>query len=159
MLISCYQINPHLTITHSHFSQFFIVILGFIKFLGPYYMLLITKRRKIGVICGHAVYAITKSEILPIPNSSVQPSVAYSKNENRYVVNSAYKWLFITGLCFNGWFHWIYIDTRSSYAQWILQRTSISATPIVSCIVFKRIYLLTRKGSFLMKQCLFGTSS
>ncbi|XP_024979533.1 phosphoinositide phosphatase SAC2-like isoform X3 [Cynara cardunculus var. scolymus] len=59
-------------------------IVGFIKFLGPYYMLLITKRRKIGVICGHAVYAITKSEILPIPNSTVQPSVAYSKNENRY---------------------------------------------------------------------------
>ncbi|XP_071716624.1 phosphoinositide phosphatase SAC2-like isoform X2 [Rutidosis leptorrhynchoides] len=59
-------------------------IVGFIKFLGPYYMLLITKRRKIGVICGHAVYAITKSEILPIPNSTVQLSVAYSKNENRY---------------------------------------------------------------------------
>ncbi|KAK9078391.1 hypothetical protein SSX86_002448 [Deinandra increscens subsp. villosa] len=59
-------------------------IVGFIKFLGPYYMLLITKRRKIGVICGHAVYAITKSEILPIPNSTVQPSIAYSKNENRY---------------------------------------------------------------------------
>ncbi|KAK1416939.1 hypothetical protein QVD17_26058 [Tagetes erecta] len=59
-------------------------IVGFIKFLGPYYMLLITKRRKVGVICGHAIYAITKSEILPIPNSTVQPSVAYSKNENRY---------------------------------------------------------------------------
>ncbi|XP_071741977.1 phosphoinositide phosphatase SAC2-like [Rutidosis leptorrhynchoides] len=59
-------------------------IVGFIKFLGPYYMLLITKRRKIGVICGHAVYAITKSEILPIPHSTVQLSVAYSKNENRY---------------------------------------------------------------------------
>lgn len=59
-------------------------IVGFIKFLGPYYMLLITKRRKIGVICGHAIYGITKSEILPIPNSTVQPSVAYSKNENRY---------------------------------------------------------------------------
>ncbi|KAI7736053.1 hypothetical protein M8C21_030398, partial [Ambrosia artemisiifolia] len=52
--------------------------------LGPYYMLLITERRKIGVICGHAIYAITKSEVLPIPNSTVQPSVAYSKNENRY---------------------------------------------------------------------------
>ena len=76
------------------FSQFFIMILGFIKFLGPYYMLLITKRRKIGVICGHAVYAITKSEILPIPNSSVQPSVAYSKNENRSFVNSAF-YLFV----------------------------------------------------------------
>nr|XP_043627168.1 phosphoinositide phosphatase SAC2 [Erigeron canadensis] len=59
-------------------------IVGFIKFLGPYYMLLITKRRKIGIICGHAIYAITKSEILAIPNSTVQPSVTYTKNENRY---------------------------------------------------------------------------
>ncbi|KAI3773268.1 hypothetical protein L1987_47793 [Smallanthus sonchifolius] len=59
-------------------------IVGFIKFLGPYYMLLITKRRKIGMICGHEVYAITKSKILPIPNSTIAPNVAYSKNENRY---------------------------------------------------------------------------
>ncbi|KAJ0674021.1 putative SAC domain, polyphosphoinositide phosphatase Fig4 [Helianthus annuus] len=58
-------------------------IVGFIKLLGPYYMLLITERRKIGVICGHAIYAITKSEVVPIPNSTVQPSVAYSKDENR----------------------------------------------------------------------------
>ncbi|KAK2997112.1 hypothetical protein RJ639_025402, partial [Escallonia herrerae] len=59
-------------------------IVGFIKFLGPYYMLLITKRRKIGVLCGHAVYAITKSEMIPIPHSSVQSNMANSKNENRY---------------------------------------------------------------------------
>ncbi|KAL2462387.1 Phosphoinositide phosphatase SAC2 [Forsythia ovata] len=59
-------------------------IIGFIKFLGPYYMLLITKRRKIGTICGHAVYAIAKSEMIPIPNSTVQSNMAYSKNENRY---------------------------------------------------------------------------
>ncbi|KAL0333655.1 UNVERIFIED_CONTAM: Phosphoinositide phosphatase SAC4 [Sesamum angustifolium] len=39
-------------------------IVGFIKFLGPYYMLLITKRRQIGVICGHTIYAISKSEII-----------------------------------------------------------------------------------------------
>ncbi|KAL2539056.1 Phosphoinositide phosphatase SAC2 [Abeliophyllum distichum] len=59
-------------------------IIGFIKFLGPYYMLLITKRRKIGTICGHAVYAIAKSEMIPIPNSTVQSNMDYSKNENRY---------------------------------------------------------------------------
>ncbi|XP_057504873.1 phosphoinositide phosphatase SAC2-like isoform X1 [Actinidia eriantha] len=59
-------------------------IVGFIKFLGPYYMLLITKRRKIGTICGHVVYAITKSEMIPIPNSTVQSNMNYSKNENRY---------------------------------------------------------------------------
>ncbi|XP_075506117.1 phosphoinositide phosphatase SAC2-like isoform X1 [Primulina tabacum] len=59
-------------------------IVGFIKFLGPYYMLLITKRKKIGTICGHAVYAIAKSEMIPIPNATVQSNMAYSRNENRY---------------------------------------------------------------------------
>uniref|UniRef100_A0A1D1YNZ3 Polyphosphoinositide phosphatase n=1 Tax=Anthurium amnicola TaxID=1678845 RepID=A0A1D1YNZ3_9ARAE len=59
-------------------------IVGFIKFLGPYYMLLITKRRQIGAVCGHTVYAITKSEMIALPNSTVQPDVANSKNENRY---------------------------------------------------------------------------
>ena len=49
-------------------------------------MLLITKRRKIGTICGHAVYAITKSEMIPIPNSTVQSNMNYSKNENRSFV-------------------------------------------------------------------------
>ncbi|XP_017218650.1 phosphoinositide phosphatase SAC2 isoform X3 [Daucus carota subsp. sativus] len=59
-------------------------IVGFVKFLGPYYMLLITRRRKIGVICGHAIYAVTKSKMITIPNSAVQSNMAYSKNENRY---------------------------------------------------------------------------
>ncbi|KAJ4826227.1 hypothetical protein Tsubulata_048321, partial [Turnera subulata] len=53
-------------------------------FLGPYYMLLITKRRKIGAICGHPIYAIMKSEMIPIAHSSVRSNMAYSKNENRY---------------------------------------------------------------------------
>ncbi|KAJ9559938.1 hypothetical protein OSB04_005098 [Centaurea solstitialis] len=66
-------------------------IVGFVKFLGPYYMLIITKRKKIGVICGHAVYAITKSAILPIPHATSARNVAYSKNENRSFVNSACK--------------------------------------------------------------------
>ncbi|KAK7388311.1 hypothetical protein VNO78_23125 [Psophocarpus tetragonolobus] len=58
-------------------------IVGFIKFLGPYYMLLITKRRQIGAICGHTVYAVSKSEMIPLPNSSAQSNIN-SKNENRY---------------------------------------------------------------------------
>lgn len=59
-------------------------IVGFIKFLGPYYMLLVTKRRRIGAICGHAIYAVTKSEMIALPHSSVLPNVANSKNEIRY---------------------------------------------------------------------------
>ncbi|KAL1808949.1 hypothetical protein ACET3Z_025939 [Daucus carota] len=59
-------------------------IVGFIKFLGPYYMLLITKRKPIGAICGHTIYAISKSEILPLPNPAVLAEMVISKNENRY---------------------------------------------------------------------------
>ncbi|PPD88115.1 hypothetical protein GOBAR_DD14939 [Gossypium barbadense] len=35
----------------------------FIKFLGPYYMLLITKRRQIGALFRHNVYAVSKKEL------------------------------------------------------------------------------------------------
>ncbi|KFK38793.1 hypothetical protein AALP_AA3G161100 [Arabis alpina] len=59
-------------------------IIGFIRFLGPYYMLIITKRRKLGEICGHTVYGVAKSRIITIPHASVLTNVAYSKDEKRY---------------------------------------------------------------------------
>ncbi|GAB2291585.1 actin cytoskeleton and mitosis protein [Dionaea muscipula] len=59
-------------------------IVGFIKFLGPYYMLVITKRREIGAICGHSVYAISKSEMIPLPYSMLQSTEANPRIENRY---------------------------------------------------------------------------
>ncbi|XP_073149173.1 phosphoinositide phosphatase SAC3-like [Henckelia pumila] len=59
-------------------------IVGFIKFLGPYYLILITKRRQIGAICGHNVYAISKCEIIPLPNSAVRSNMVVYQNENRY---------------------------------------------------------------------------
>lgn len=93
-LLVCYTTK----VSFSFWMDFFICnatlcfwwILGFVKFLGPYYMVLITKRRKVGMICGHAVYAITKSEMFPIPNSTVLSNMD-SKNENRSFVNSACK--------------------------------------------------------------------
>ncbi|KAK9099603.1 hypothetical protein Syun_026648 [Stephania yunnanensis] len=59
-------------------------IIGFVKFLGPYYMLLITKRKKIGAIGSHAVYTVAKSAMIPLSNSTVWSNVVYSKNEKRY---------------------------------------------------------------------------
>ncbi|PSS15428.1 Phosphoinositide phosphatase [Actinidia chinensis var. chinensis] len=59
-------------------------IVGFIKFLGPYYMVVITKRRQIGAICGHNIYAVCKTQMIPLPNSTVQANTVNSKNENRY---------------------------------------------------------------------------
>ncbi|KAL1824923.1 hypothetical protein ACET3Z_011701 [Daucus carota] len=59
-------------------------IAGCIKFLESYYLILVTKRRQIGCICGHEVYSIEESQIITIPHVSVQTDVAHSKTELRY---------------------------------------------------------------------------
>ncbi|KAL1206829.1 Phosphoinositide phosphatase SAC3 [Cardamine amara subsp. amara] len=59
-------------------------IIGFVKFLGPYYMLLITERRQIGELFGHSIYAVSKSEIVALQNSTVQCNIGNSRDENRY---------------------------------------------------------------------------
>uniref|UniRef100_A0A0E0QDF5 SAC domain-containing protein n=1 Tax=Oryza rufipogon TaxID=4529 RepID=A0A0E0QDF5_ORYRU len=59
-------------------------IAGCIKFLESYYLILVTKRRQIGCICGHPIYCIDESQMITIPHSSVQTDVATSKNELRY---------------------------------------------------------------------------
>ncbi|GAB4844795.1 Phosphoinositide phosphatase sac1 [Ancistrocladus abbreviatus] len=59
-------------------------IAGCIKFLESYYLLLVTKRRQIGCICGHAIYAIDESQLITIPHVTIQTDVAHSKTELRY---------------------------------------------------------------------------
>lgn len=59
-------------------------IAGCIKFLESHYLILVTKRRQIGSICGHAIYSIEESQVITIPHSSVQTDLAHSKAEMRY---------------------------------------------------------------------------
>ncbi|KAE8799364.1 phosphoinositide phosphatase SAC2-like [Hordeum vulgare] len=59
-------------------------IIGFVKFLGPYYMLIITEQRKIGAIFGHAVYQVTKTAMIELSNSKMRPTLINSNDENRY---------------------------------------------------------------------------
>ncbi|KAJ0805242.1 putative histone acetyltransferase [Helianthus annuus] len=56
-------------------------IAGCIKFLESYYLILVTKRKQIGSICGHAIYSIQETQILTIPHVSVQTDLAHSKTE------------------------------------------------------------------------------
>lgn len=41
-------------------------ILGFIKFTGPYYMLLITKKSTVAMVGGHYVYQVEGTELIPL---------------------------------------------------------------------------------------------
>ncbi|KAL5129516.1 Phosphoinositide phosphatase SAC1 [Glycine soja] len=59
-------------------------IAGCIKFLESYYLILVTKRRQIGSICGHAIYSIKESQLIAIPHVSIQSDLAHSKTELRY---------------------------------------------------------------------------
>ncbi|XP_048609834.1 uncharacterized protein LOC111205173 [Brassica napus] len=72
----------------SHNFDFFVlpiyVVSGFIKFLGPYYMLVITERREICEICGDRVHEVSKSEIISLRNPSVLSNIANSRDENKY---------------------------------------------------------------------------
>lgn len=64
-------------------------VAGFVKFLEPYYMLVITKRKKVGEICGHTVYGIAESRMIVIPHPSVQTRVAESLAERRYLIDTS----------------------------------------------------------------------
>jgi len=58
---------------------------GFIKFLGPYYMLIITEQKRIGEIFGHPVYQVTRTSMVELANSKTRSTFQNSKDENRFV--------------------------------------------------------------------------
>ncbi|KAL8172570.1 hypothetical protein V2J09_024374 [Rumex salicifolius] len=59
-------------------------VAGCINFLESYYLILVTKRRQIGSICGHAIYSIEERQLITIPHITIQSDVAHSKTELRY---------------------------------------------------------------------------
>lgn len=59
-------------------------IIGFVRFLGPYYMLVIRKKKKVGEICGHAIYGVAESQMIMVPYPSSETRVSGSAAERRY---------------------------------------------------------------------------
>lgn len=57
-------------------------IVGFVRFLEGYYIILITKRRKMADIGGHSIYKIEDTTMIYIPNDSVRVT---HPDEARYV--------------------------------------------------------------------------
>lgn len=47
-------------------------LLGFVRFMEGYYIILITKRRKMADIGGHSIYKIEDTNMIYIPNDSVR---------------------------------------------------------------------------------------
>ncbi|KAF9892465.1 phosphatidylinositol-3,5-bisphosphate 5-phosphatase [Aspergillus nanangensis] len=61
-------------------------LLGFIKFTGDYYMLLVTKRSQVAMLGGHYVYQIDGTELIPLTRSSTsKPRPDKSPEEARFI--------------------------------------------------------------------------
>ncbi|XP_029042944.2 polyphosphoinositide phosphatase isoform X1 [Osmia bicornis bicornis] len=57
-------------------------LLGFVRFLEGYYIILVTKRRKVAVIGHHTIYKIEDTSMIYIPNDNVR---VFHPDEQRYV--------------------------------------------------------------------------
>jgi hypothetical protein len=55
---------------------------GFVRFLEGYYIILVTKRRRVAVIGQHTIYKIEDTSMIYIPSSGIR---SYHPDEPRYV--------------------------------------------------------------------------
>ncbi|KAJ5770290.1 uncharacterized protein N7511_002341 [Penicillium nucicola] len=61
-------------------------LLGFIRFTGAYYMLLVTKRSQVAMLGGHNVYQIDETELIPLTTSESSHLKAEKHSEEaRYI--------------------------------------------------------------------------
>ncbi|PNY29991.1 Polyphosphoinositide phosphatase [Tolypocladium capitatum] len=59
-------------------------LLGFIKFTGPYYMLLITKKSSVAMVGGHYIYQIEGTELIPLTPGRSKPD-SRNTEEQRFL--------------------------------------------------------------------------
>ncbi|CAF9911227.1 MAG: hypothetical protein GOMPHAMPRED_007350 [Gomphillus americanus] len=59
-------------------------LLGFIRFTGDFYMLLVTKRSSVAIIGGHYVYQIDGTELIPLASPATKRTERYAE-ETRFV--------------------------------------------------------------------------
>lgn len=60
-------------------------LLGFVRFTGAYYMLLITKRSAVAVIGGHYIYQIDGTELVSLTDSSTRSKKDRDPEEARFI--------------------------------------------------------------------------
>ena len=60
-------------------------LLGFIRFTGAYYMLLVTKRSQVAMLGGHYVYQIDGTELISLTSSNSAKPKSDNQEESRYI--------------------------------------------------------------------------
>ncbi|KAJ6148350.1 hypothetical protein N7497_010332 [Penicillium chrysogenum] len=63
-------------------------LLGFIRFTGAYYMLLVTKRGQVAMLGGHNVYQIDETELIPLTTSEPSHPKAEKHSEEARIISA-----------------------------------------------------------------------
>ncbi|KAH0866077.1 hypothetical protein HID58_083288, partial [Brassica napus] len=87
-------------------------IIGFVKFLGPYYML-----KKVGEICGHTVYGVVDSQMIMIPYHSGEARVAGKHRENILLEDFRKAIWIINGCMKENYLEAIHFDLHEHYKR------------------------------------------
>jgi len=85
-------------------------ILGFIRFLAGYYLIIITKRIKVGVIGGHDIYSVGEISQYYIPHKDYRVELPSSREQER---SNRYKALFLGMDLTNFYFSYTYDLTHT----------------------------------------------
>ena len=97
-------------------------LLGFVRFTGAYYMLLVTKKSPVAVIGGHYIYQIDATELIPLTVSSSRSKVDKDPEEARFIgiLNNL-------DLTRSFYFSYSYDVTRTLQQNILLQRHALHA--------------------------------
>ncbi|KAL8836191.1 MAG: hypothetical protein Q9205_004696 [Flavoplaca limonia] len=95
-------------------------VLGFIRFTGAYYMLVITKRSQVAMIGGHYVYQIDGTELISLTTSSSRSKAERVPEEARFVST-----LSNLDLSRSFYFSYTYDITRSLQLNMIRERNTL----------------------------------
>ncbi|KAL8758768.1 MAG: hypothetical protein Q9199_001243 [Rusavskia elegans] len=122
-------------------------VLGFIRFTGAYYMLVITKRSQVAVIGGHFVYQIDGTELISLTTSSSRSKAERIPEEARFVST-----LSNLDLSRSFYFSYTYDITRSLQLNMIREREAFGQGLLRKSLDY-------HNGMFVWNQHLLGPAS
>ncbi|KAI4256728.1 MAG: hypothetical protein LQ352_001969 [Teloschistes flavicans] len=97
-------------------------LLGFIRFTGAYYMLLITKRSQVAMVGGHSIYQIDGTDLVPLISSASSRVKAEKVSEEARFVSTLHN----LDLSRSFYFSYTYDLTRSLQQNLIQEREALA---------------------------------
>lgn len=112
-------------------------VLGFIRFIGPYYMLVVTKKSQVAMLGGHYIFQIDDTELIPlIPTAAAKLKSEQAADESRYVAI-----LNNLDLTKSSYFSYSYDITRTLQLNMALYREAVQQDTPIRCQNYNQMFV------------------